>query len=526
MSLALALVTLGVLQGTQPLRKAELVRLLATGAMTKPAIATLVRRNCVTFRPTARDRAELRTAGADDAVLTAIDQCLRARAVARAPRPQPRTPPAPPLHVVVTRQLTAPVGSEIEVGAQLFRGAVPERGVLLTLRGASAVRGGVTQDPTAITDERGVATFRVLSGTTPAAYRLTVAAPNGPPFGDTGDIAFVTTPVQPAAAPPPPPPKPIASEPRTQFTHGAGLHGTVGGALGSSLVLEVHDEKDVPISRQAVSFTVTGGASVQPGATETDVAGIAQAHVTLGERAGPVVVTARVGDFTRTATLYADPGPPRALVLLRGDAPVTGLDLRSRDTVVVRAVVRDAYGNGMPVENFKVTTTGGLGGAMAVRTTDSVGVLTLVPRRSGAGTLELAGSGLRARAAVSVALRGSSASPWAIGARSAWLSANTPWLGPTLTANSGVDFAIFGRRTLIAGLSLSLGGAAGSINSDRTTPGGGSVSVLLAEGYGGAEWSVAPGAVVSPVLAIAAGAYRLKSGDDGQTLYHTSEFWS
>src|SRR6266480_799023 len=99
----LLLVTLGVLpiqsaraQGTQPLRKAELVRMLARRALSKPQIATLVRRTCVTFQPTAHDRAELRAAGADDAVLAAIDQCLRAR-LARAAPPRPVAPaPARP----------------------------------------------------------------------------------------------------------------------------------------------------------------------------------------------------------------------------------------------------------------------------------------------------------------------------------------------------------------------------------------------------------------------------------------------
>src|SRR5947199_5989305 len=97
----LSLVTLGVLpiqpvraQGTQPLRKAELVRMLARRALSKPQIATLVRRNCVTFQPTAHDRAELRAAGADDAVLAAIDQCLRAR-LARATAPPRPVAPAP-----------------------------------------------------------------------------------------------------------------------------------------------------------------------------------------------------------------------------------------------------------------------------------------------------------------------------------------------------------------------------------------------------------------------------------------------
>src|SRR5207247_2980203 len=99
----LVLVTRGVLpiqpagaQGTQPLRKAELVRMLARRAPSKPQIPSLVRRNCVTFQPTAHDRAELRAAGADDAVLAAIDQCLRARLARAAPPPPPPPRPAAP----------------------------------------------------------------------------------------------------------------------------------------------------------------------------------------------------------------------------------------------------------------------------------------------------------------------------------------------------------------------------------------------------------------------------------------------
>src|SRR5207253_618804 len=99
----LLLVTLEVLpiqpasaQGTQPLRKAELVRMLARRALSKPQIATLVRRNCVTFQPTAHDRAELRAAGADAAVVAGSDQCLRARLARAAPPPRPRpVAPAP-----------------------------------------------------------------------------------------------------------------------------------------------------------------------------------------------------------------------------------------------------------------------------------------------------------------------------------------------------------------------------------------------------------------------------------------------
>ncbi len=88
---------------------------------------------------------------------------------------------------------------------------------------------------------------------------------------------------------------------------------------------------------------------------------------------------------------------------------------------------------------------------------------------------------------------------------------------------SGVDFGLFGRRTVAGGLSLALGAAAGSLNADQTT---GTVSLQLLEGYGRAEWALVPGGAVSPVVSLGAGGYRLKSGDNGQTVYHTNTFWS
>jgi Bacterial Ig-like domain (group 1) len=541
---SLTLVTLGLmlpLQGTRPLRKAELVRLLAAGALSKPAIATLVRRNCVTFRPTARDRAELRTAGADDAVLAAIDQCLRARAAAapaapRAPSPEPRAP----LHVESNSRVDATAGGTADVTVQVFRGTVPQPGIVLILRGASAVPGGVTQDPTAITDQHGVATFRILAGTTAGLYRLTVAVPNGLALGPASEIAFfVTSPIQPqppaqpapALAPAPPPPaRRVASEAQTQFTGGAGSHGTVGAPLADALVLEVRDSAGAPLAGQRVAFSAAGG-TLRAAAAESDASGLATVRVTLGERAGPVVVTARVGGFTRTATVYADPGPARDLVVLRGAAPVSGggggegLELRSRETVVLRVVARDAYANATRLENFAVKTTGPVIALWSTEAVDSGAVVTLEPRHSGMGTLEVAGSGLRARVPLNIVIPGPIGERlWAIGTRAAWLGANAPWLGPTLTGVSGADVAVSGRRTLVAGLSLALGGAAGSLTANPPT--GGSLSVDVFEGFGSAEWSVVPHAPVSPVLALGVGAYRLKSGDGGQTVYHTNAFWS
>src|SRR3989454_2290584 len=452
----LLLVTLGVgvlpiqpadAQGTQPMRKAELVRMLARRALSKPQIATLVRRNCVTFQPTAHDRAELRAAGADDAVLAAIDQCLRARLARATPPPRPVVPaPARP---------SAPPPSPVVA---------------------------VTQAPT----------------DTPAR-----AAP----------------PLPPAA------PRPVISERLTQFTGGAELHGTVGSTLAQALVLEVRDTAGAPFVGQPVTITTSsGGGTVTPSAAESDTSGVVRVRVTLGERAGPTTITARVGTLTRTVLVRGDPGAPEALVVERGDTPVVGsLTLRSRDTVVLRVVARDRYGNRTALDKFAATTTA-RAIALTATATDAAGSVMLVPRRSGVGELTLSGSGVRARLPLDVVLPTTSVGAWGIGARTAWLGGNHPWIGLAgVTGIKGADFSIFGRRTVVAGVSLALGATAGSLNADQTT---GSVSLQLLEGFGRAGFALVPRGPGRPGVSLPGRRYRLKSGDNGQTVYNTNLFWS
>jgi len=503
-----------------------------------------VRRNCITFRPTARDRADLRLAGADDAVIAAIDECLRARATAPSPAPTSPAAPAPPapparspLRVVAPQQVSAVAGSENEVVVQLFRGTVPQAGVGLVLRGASAIPGGLTQDPVALTDQAGAATFHVLAGTMPGTYSLTVALQSGAPLrqgyggGAGAEIQFVTMPAAiaraeaPAPAPPaPPPPSPVASVQFTQWTHGTGQHGAVGAALAEPLVLEVRDQTGKPIVGEAVTFATTSGA-VTPGIAASDSSGMIRVGVKLGGRAGPVVITANVGTLIRTATVRADPGPPRALVVLHGNEPVLGgVAIRSRDTVMLRVVARDAFDNRTTLEDFSATTSGRAIALRSAEARDSVGIVKLDPRRDGAGAVDVSASGLRARVAVDVQLPPAGIGAWAIGARAGALGVNTPWIDvPNLTGIRGADFSLFGRRVLTPGISLAVGGTVGSLTIDQTT---GSTSATLLEGYGRVELSLLPRGRLSPVVSFGAGGYRVKSGDDGQTVYHTSLFWS
>jgi len=90
--------------GTASLRKSDLVRLLSGAVMSPVELAQLVRRNCLTFEPTERDRNDLRLLGADASLLAAVDECARRKArrraaavtAARTTSRPPSAPPAPP----------------------------------------------------------------------------------------------------------------------------------------------------------------------------------------------------------------------------------------------------------------------------------------------------------------------------------------------------------------------------------------------------------------------------------------------
>src|SRR5258706_9647047 len=83
---------------TAPLRKSDLVRLLSAAEMSAGELAQLVRRNCLTFDPTSRDRNDLQLMGADGTLLAAVGEGARREAPrgGGAPPPPAPPPPAPP----------------------------------------------------------------------------------------------------------------------------------------------------------------------------------------------------------------------------------------------------------------------------------------------------------------------------------------------------------------------------------------------------------------------------------------------
>ena len=198
---ALVPATLGAQQGGagtgSKLRKSDLVRVLTGTTYSKTEIASMVRRSCLAFVPTSRDRQDLRELGATQPIFDQIDLCVRKGNKPDAPTP---LPPRPVELTVVDRAASAPSGTVAYITVRLHRGNAPVRGAALVLRGATAIAGGSRNNPTAITDSDGQAVFAIPAGTRAGSYRLTVATADGSPFEGSGDLTLTTLPAGSALA--------------------------------------------------------------------------------------------------------------------------------------------------------------------------------------------------------------------------------------------------------------------------------------------------------------------------------------
>ncbi|PYP71939.1 MAG: hypothetical protein DMD36_02950 [Gemmatimonadetes bacterium] len=185
--------------GGEPLRKSDVIRLLSNPLIGAGEVAALIRRNCLAFRPTERDWADLRAMGANADVLGSVGGCA-----ARAPRqakltapaaaaashaplsphqpPQPPQPlptaPLPPTAVVaslLTPRVVVGPGADalVLVQAKKSDGAVAG-GFKLMLRGSAGIPGGAASDVEAVTDDSGFAAFHLPAGRHAARYRVEV----------------------------------------------------------------------------------------------------------------------------------------------------------------------------------------------------------------------------------------------------------------------------------------------------------------------------------------------------------------
>jgi len=170
----LLLVCLGTAAAQQaPLRKTDLVRLLTNPSMTRAQVADRVKAACLAFEPTGRDRVDLATLGADQTVMAAINDCVRRKAAAAAAAPPAGRPAAGPTRVAnllllaLQQRVFAPAGTDAAFQIQVTRAGRPAPGVPLSIQG---------QDLRAVTDARGVATFRFPAGTAVGVRVLSVVS--------------------------------------------------------------------------------------------------------------------------------------------------------------------------------------------------------------------------------------------------------------------------------------------------------------------------------------------------------------
>src|SRR6185437_3186482 len=117
-------------QSESALRKSDLVRYLTGTTYSKSEIAAIVRRNCLAFVPSARDREDLKQLGANDAILREIDRCVNNNNKASSSessdnpsRPVAPAPASPPTLTVINGLASATSGSVAYISVDLARGS-------------------------------------------------------------------------------------------------------------------------------------------------------------------------------------------------------------------------------------------------------------------------------------------------------------------------------------------------------------------------------------------------------------------
>jgi hypothetical protein len=336
--LATALPFPAVSQGSQPLRKTDLIRLLSNPLISKREVADLIRRNCVAFRPTPRDWTDLRDFGADTEVLGSIGGCATARAAAR-----------PPLTAtLLTERVSVTVGATVVARVQVKRGDVPQAAIPLVLRGSARIPGGPPQDVQATTAAGGVASFQFPVGQVPGTYRLEVVTGAGYTLPGATVLEVLVSPATPPAAevsvsrPRPD----VAASATTDFISGVGQHAMAGTQLSEPLLFRVRSSAGAPLAGKRVALRAVN-AELPADTVVTDSVGLVRIEVTLGKQAGPALVTAAVDSVQKQAALVVVPAGPVGVIIEQNGKRVDGgtISVPAGRPFRIRVSPQDAYGN-------------------------------------------------------------------------------------------------------------------------------------------------------------------------------------
>jgi hypothetical protein len=330
-------------QGTEPLRKTDVIRLLASPLIEKDEVAALIRRNCLSFAPTERDWDDFRRLGADPGILASIATCGGRRRASAGTTLEPLRAAPLPARVLVARpgaparariqpdvinlDSTGDVTVAVAVSDSLGH-AVP--GEPVELRADDIALG--LAPATRLTDSLGHATFLLRPRAIARAGRLTVGV-RGNALAWV-DAAFTET----------------AVEAQSGFAPDLPRVGRAHTALEAPLVYQVRGGSGRPLPGRTVVFAAVN-AEVEPSRTFTDGAGLARVQVILGNRAGSAVVSAAVDSVQQQTTFRVTPGAATEVVLEQNNVRVDGghLFVTADTTFVLRVSAKDAYGNVAPI---------------------------------------------------------------------------------------------------------------------------------------------------------------------------------
>jgi hypothetical protein len=405
---------------------------------------------------------------------------------------------------VVTVRQGSRAGGVAQVHVTDDRGR-PVPGLQLSLEGITAEFSSDAQLPTVSTDATGNASLAIPS----AAVRR--GGQVGLLVGGT-QVATFTIVLEAVALHPE----------RTQFMGSFQVRGIVGTQLVTPVVFQVRDTTGIVVPGYPVTFTVQNGSATPPQSL-TDANGVARATVTLGERSGPVVITARAGRVSKEVTLYATPAEPEVLIAERGGAQVTRLDFTTRDSVSLRVVTRDHFGNEAAQSNLRVQMFGGAAALRETRAT-AAGTVVLLPRRNGTATLQLQSSGLVTTVPITVLLP-VALSGWIYDARLGGAAFNYGFKAvPGVSGKPGFRAEVAAGRLFGPSLRVEAGLGIGMLRADSPPPTG-NVTVVLYQGLVRGEYAFATSGNLTPVLSLGGGVYRIKSTDPANVVYHTSLFW-
>ncbi len=395
-------------QSPPPLDKTELIRLLTNPLFAQTEVADVVRRSCLKFHPTERDWADLRSAGAGGEVIASAAACDTRRTTSSAGNAAvSEEPPQPITAVALPGEIVMTAGNAPSVRVRLSRGRTPVRRTTLALRGTTAL--GLPRDASAVTDDSGIAVFRLPSVSRVGSHQFEIRTGSGatlpgqpavllsvksarpnrirvtPDYiafrgGDstTTIVAAVTDSLG----------NPVAGEavevnggvsaPITAITDSAGratftllangvsrisapaglsavntgflpiasAYAPVGNALSDGLIFRARTVQGGPAAGRTVLFRALN-ARVTPETAVLDSNGRARLDVVLGMRAGEAAVFASIDSVERVVTLRAEPGPIDSLILDRNGEVVNGRAIVVQVGVpfALRLRARDLYGN-------------------------------------------------------------------------------------------------------------------------------------------------------------------------------------